>query len=200
MILIDLFYLLQTIQCAGSNTWHFTSRWGAFSIIVLIDCILKKYRKVWVWFNRVQQQDFVNTTLNPHEHSRRACISDSCVWYLMFQATEIEKARAIAHRALSTISFREEQEKLNVWCALLNLENLYGTKVRSCFVSNFYCLLKEHKLSSNMLYITVGQIGENVSNWCSLIIITVDFLCVVKLHNLCSWKRAVWLWTWIITC
>jgi hypothetical protein len=73
----------------------------------------------------------------------------------MFQATEIEKARAIAHRALSTISFREEQEKLNVWCALLNLENLYGTKVSSCFINNCCFLLKEHKLSSNILYITI---------------------------------------------
>ncbi|PNF28207.1 hypothetical protein B7P43_G07551 [Cryptotermes secundus] len=58
--------------------------------------------------------------------------NNSMCWikYMAFhlQATEIEKARAIAHRALNTISFREEQEKLNVWCALLNLENLYGTK------------------------------------------------------------------------
>ncbi|XP_041840076.1 protein RRP5 homolog [Melanotaenia boesemani] len=43
------------------------------------------------------------------------------------QATEIEQARAVAERALKTISFREEQEKLNVWVALLNLENMYGT-------------------------------------------------------------------------
>jgi rRNA biogenesis protein RRP5 len=53
-----------------------------------------------------------------------------------FQATEIEKARAVAQRALSTISFREEQEKLNVWCALLNLENLYGSKVSLCLECN----------------------------------------------------------------
>ncbi|XP_028264311.1 protein RRP5 homolog isoform X2 [Parambassis ranga] len=44
------------------------------------------------------------------------------------QATEIEQARAVAERALKTISFREEQEKLNVWVALLNLENMYGTE------------------------------------------------------------------------
>ncbi|XP_056135664.1 protein RRP5 homolog isoform X2 [Lampris incognitus] len=43
------------------------------------------------------------------------------------QATQIEQARAVAERALKTISFREEQEKLNVWVALLNLENLYGS-------------------------------------------------------------------------
>ncbi|XP_041640703.1 protein RRP5 homolog [Cheilinus undulatus] len=44
------------------------------------------------------------------------------------QATEIEQARTVAERALKTISFREEQEKLNVWVALLNLENMYGTE------------------------------------------------------------------------
>uniref|UniRef100_A0A3B3ZW78 S1 motif domain-containing protein n=1 Tax=Periophthalmus magnuspinnatus TaxID=409849 RepID=A0A3B3ZW78_9GOBI len=42
------------------------------------------------------------------------------------QATQIEQARTVAERALKTISF-EEQEKLNVWVALLNLENMYGT-------------------------------------------------------------------------
>nr|XP_040042477.1 protein RRP5 homolog isoform X1 [Gasterosteus aculeatus aculeatus]XP_040042479.1 protein RRP5 homolog isoform X1 [Gasterosteus aculeatus aculeatus] len=44
------------------------------------------------------------------------------------QATQIEQARAVAERALKTISFREEQEKLNVWVALLNLENMYGSE------------------------------------------------------------------------
>ncbi|KAF6716045.1 RRP5-like protein [Oryzias melastigma] len=44
------------------------------------------------------------------------------------QATQIEQARSVAERALKTISFREEQEKLNVWVALLNLENMYGTE------------------------------------------------------------------------
>lgn len=33
----------------------------------------------------------------------------------------------MARRALTVISFREEQEKLNVWFALLNLEQLYGS-------------------------------------------------------------------------
>ncbi|XP_029001010.1 protein RRP5 homolog isoform X3 [Betta splendens] len=44
------------------------------------------------------------------------------------QATQIEQARSVAERALKTISFREDQEKLNVWVALLNLENMYGTE------------------------------------------------------------------------
>ncbi|KAJ7706378.1 hypothetical protein B0H17DRAFT_1192865 [Mycena rosella] len=57
--------------------------------------------------------------------------SSSYLWvqYMSFQLqlSEVEKAREIARRALQTINFREEQEKLNVWTALLNLENMYGT-------------------------------------------------------------------------
>ncbi|XP_065151454.2 protein RRP5 homolog [Paramisgurnus dabryanus] len=56
----------------------------------------------------------------------------SLLWlqYMAFhlQATQIEQARAVAERALKTISFREEQEKLNIWVAMLNLENMYGTE------------------------------------------------------------------------
>ncbi|XP_074089895.1 protein RRP5 homolog [Macrotis lagotis] len=57
--------------------------------------------------------------------------NSSILWlqYMAFHlhATEIEKARAVAERALKSISFREEQEKLNVWVALMNLENMYGS-------------------------------------------------------------------------
>jgi hypothetical protein len=34
----------------------------------------------------------------------------------------------VAERALKKIVFREEQEKMNVWVALLNLEHKYGTR------------------------------------------------------------------------
>lgn len=58
--------------------------------------------------------------------------NSSYLWiqYMSFQLqlSEIDKAREIAQRALKTINFREEQEKLNVWIALLNLENVYGTE------------------------------------------------------------------------
>ncbi|XP_058801704.1 protein RRP5 homolog isoform X2 [Phymastichus coffea] len=43
------------------------------------------------------------------------------------QVTEIEKARSIARRALKTICLREENEKLNIWKAWLNLELKFGT-------------------------------------------------------------------------
>ncbi|KAH7113837.1 hypothetical protein B0J11DRAFT_497270 [Dendryphion nanum] len=47
------------------------------------------------------------------------------VRYMVFQRelSEIEKARQIARRALATINPREEKERLDVWTALLHLEN-----------------------------------------------------------------------------
>jgi rRNA biogenesis protein RRP5 len=56
--------------------------------------------------------------------------NDSPVWiqYMAFELGlgEVDKARAIADRALKTINIREEDEKLNIWIAWLNLENTYG--------------------------------------------------------------------------
>jgi rRNA biogenesis protein RRP5 len=43
------------------------------------------------------------------------------------QISEVDKAREIGRRALKAINFREEQERLNVWISLLNLEVAYGT-------------------------------------------------------------------------
>ena len=58
--------------------------------------------------------------------------NNSFVWikYIVFylQMAEIEKARAVAKQALKTILYTEDQERLNVWVALLNLENMYGTQ------------------------------------------------------------------------
>ncbi|XP_011188272.1 protein RRP5 homolog [Zeugodacus cucurbitae] len=44
------------------------------------------------------------------------------------QSAEIEKARAVARRAIKAISYRENNEQLNIWVALLNLELRYGNK------------------------------------------------------------------------
>lgn len=55
----------------------------------------------------------------------------SLIWlqYMAYhlQATEIDKARSVAKRAIKTINFREENERLNVWNAWLNLESRFGT-------------------------------------------------------------------------
>lgn len=56
----------------------------------------------------------------------------SILWlsYMAFQLElgEVDKAREVAERALKTINIREQEEKLNVWVALLNLENTYGNE------------------------------------------------------------------------
>ncbi|KAK3789019.1 hypothetical protein RRG08_008342 [Elysia crispata] len=56
--------------------------------------------------------------------------NSSVVWlrYMAFhiELGEVEKARAVAEKALETISFREEQEKKNVWLAYLSMETTHA--------------------------------------------------------------------------
>lgn len=58
--------------------------------------------------------------------------NSSRIWiqYMVFhlQATELDRARGIARKALKTINFRETQERMNIWIAMLNLELRYGSK------------------------------------------------------------------------
>ena len=44
----------------------------------------------------------------------------------MFQSAEVDKAKALAQRALQVINTQEEEERLNIWTVLLRLEVLYG--------------------------------------------------------------------------
>lgn len=66
--------------------------------------------------------------------------NSSLLWikYIVFylHMAEIEKARNVAQQALKTIMYKEEQERLNVWVALLNLENSYGTQASVDHVFN----------------------------------------------------------------
>lgn len=79
-----------------------------------------------------QNQDKEPETGEEFEKKILETPNNSYIWikYMAFEAglTEIEKSREIAERALSVISFREQQEKLNVWVAYLNLENTFGTQ------------------------------------------------------------------------
>ncbi|XP_018325003.1 protein RRP5 homolog [Agrilus planipennis] len=58
--------------------------------------------------------------------------NSSKLWiqYMAFHIgnTQNDRARAVARKAIETIDMRESQEKLNVWLALLNLENRFGDK------------------------------------------------------------------------
>ena len=57
--------------------------------------------------------------------------NSSFLWikYMAFylQTGETEKARDVGKQALKTINYRDEEDRLNVWVALLNFENLHGT-------------------------------------------------------------------------
>jgi tetratricopeptide (TPR) repeat protein len=56
--------------------------------------------------------------------------NNSLVWikFIVFylQSADLDKARQIAQKALKTINYRLEDEKLNVWVAYMNFENMYG--------------------------------------------------------------------------
>ena len=56
--------------------------------------------------------------------------NSSYVWiqYMAFVTAqgELDRARALAKRAIDTITFREDGERLNMWVAWINLENNYG--------------------------------------------------------------------------
>ncbi|XP_062219315.1 rRNA biogenesis protein RRP5 isoform X2 [Phragmites australis] len=79
---------------------------------------------------RALQQDIPQT---PDEFEKlvRSSPNSSFVWikYMasLLDLADVEKARAVAERALKTIHIREEEEKLNVWVAYFNLENEYGS-------------------------------------------------------------------------
>ncbi|ORX37905.1 putative rRNA processing-related protein [Kockovaella imperatae] len=68
---------------------------------------------------------------NEFERALLASPNSSFLWiqYMSFllQLHEVDKARKIGRQALQRIGFREEDEKLNVWMALINIEIGFGT-------------------------------------------------------------------------
>ncbi|CAK9780409.1 hypothetical protein CC85DRAFT_256901 [Cutaneotrichosporon oleaginosum] len=65
------------------------------------------------------------------ERALLASPNSSYLWiqYMSFLLSlhEVDRARSLGRRALDRIAFREEEEKLNVWMALVNLELGFGT-------------------------------------------------------------------------
>lgn len=66
------------------------------------------------------------------ERALLASPDSSFLWiqYMSFLLTlhEVDKARGIGRKAVEKIGYREEEEKLNVWMALVNLEIGFGTE------------------------------------------------------------------------
>ncbi|XP_068153955.1 rRNA biogenesis protein RRP5 [Drosophila tropicalis] len=94
-------------------------------------------------------------TIDQYERLVLAQPNNSLTWlqYIAFllSNTEIEKARVLARRAISTISFRESQELRNIWSALLNIELTYNSQ-------NFDDVLKEALNSNDPLEIYLSLV------------------------------------------
>mmetsp|Transcript_17233 Transcript_17233/g.39411 ORF Transcript_17233/g.39411 Transcript_17233/m.39411 type:complete len:1860 (-) Transcript_17233:238-5817(-) len=87
--------------------------------------------------------------------------NSSAVWikYMAhhLKLSELDKARAVAERAVSHISFREDQERFNAWIAYLNLEVAFGDKVDEVFKRA--CQFNDAK----KIYLQMPQIWERNS-------------------------------------
>ncbi|KAI5963375.1 RRP5 [Candida theae] len=114
--------------------------------------------------------------------------NSSILWmnYMSFnlQLSEVDKARQIGERALETINYREEQEKLNIWIALLNLENTFGSDEslnavfkKACqYMDSFtihqklasILIMSEKYDEARELFKSMGKkFGQNVTTWIS---------------------------------
>lgn len=91
----------------------------------------KKHRKLEIQVDRTGELD-ANGPQSVADYERLLLgePDSSLLWlrYMAFQLElgEVEKARDIAERALRTITIGQDAEKLNIWVAMLNLENTYG--------------------------------------------------------------------------
>ncbi|WEW57436.1 rRNA biogenesis protein rrp5 [Emydomyces testavorans] len=92
----------------------------------------KKRRKPEIQIDRTGDLD-VNgpQTVADYERLLLGEPDSSLLWlkYMAFylELGEVDKAREIAERALRSISIGLDAEKLNIWVAMLNLENTFGT-------------------------------------------------------------------------
>ncbi|KAI5310767.1 rRNA biogenesis protein rrp5 [Ascosphaera atra] len=91
----------------------------------------KKHKKPEIQVDRTGDLDANGPqTVADYERLLLGEPDSSLLWlkYMAFQVElgEIDKARSIAERALKTITLGLDSEKLNVWVALLNLENTFG--------------------------------------------------------------------------
>lgn len=92
----------------------------------------KKHKKATIKEDRTGDLDaFGPQSVADYERLLLGQPNSAELWvrYMVFQRelNEIEKARQIARRALATINLREEKERLDVWTALLHLENDFGS-------------------------------------------------------------------------
>lgn len=121
---------------------------------------------------KVVDKTIALTTETPQSNAdfERLILSDpnnSVNWlnFTAFQLTvgEVAKAREILDRALNTINYREEQEKLNIWVARLNLEFTFGSSeslneafVKACSYMDDYVM----HVKLIMIYTSAGKLDD----------------------------------------
>jgi len=90
----------------------------------------KKHKRSEIKFDKTQSLPL--TSAADYERVLVSQPDSSQLWtqYMahLLQLGEVDKARAVADRALKTINMREEGEKMNIWISLLNMENSFGTE------------------------------------------------------------------------
>ncbi|KAJ2999616.1 rRNA biogenesis protein rrp5 [Globomyces sp. JEL0801] len=126
----------------------------------------KKKEKVALEKRTAEQETMMldnNTAPEMPEDFERLLLNspnNSFLWikYMAFQLelAETDKARQIAERALKTINFREEQERLNIFVAYLNLENKFGSEVSMNQIFEKACQVCDPK----KIHIQLTQIYE----------------------------------------
>ena len=92
--------------------------------------------------------------------------NSSVLWlgYMAFQLelSDVDKAREVAERALKTINMREQEEKMNVWVALMNLENTYGDEESLEDVFKRACQYHDSQEMHERLLSIYIQSGSNI--------------------------------------
>jgi rRNA biogenesis protein RRP5 len=111
----------------------------------------KRHRKAAIEQDKTGDLDaFGPQKVSDYERLLLGQPNSSALWiqYMAFQLglNEVEEARKIADRALKTINMTEEEEKINVWTALLNLETTYGSEETLDTVFERACQMSDKKL------------------------------------------------------
>ncbi|KAB1222435.1 hypothetical protein CJ030_MR2G028763 [Morella rubra] len=149
--------------------------------------IIGREKEISAAEERLLEND-IPRTADEFEKLVRSSPNSSFVWikYMDFllSVADVDGARSIAERALKTINIREENEKLNVWVAFLNLENEYGNPPEEAVMKVFqralqyndpkkvhlsllgmYERTEQHKLADELLDKMVKKFKHSCKVW-----------------------------------
>ena len=138
--------------------------------------------------NLIASGDAAPETADDYERLIVGSPNSSFLWIkymaFQFQAVDIAMSRKVAERALKTISFRDEKEKMNVWVAYLNLEHSYGTpdslkeifdravlgnepKAIYLHLSNIYIRTEQKELVESLFEVMLKKFKQSSKIWTS---------------------------------